>query len=474
MKNEEIAIYLENIIKNTPKIITPKINKILNQRKEFYTLKKYMDNFLDKNTKQRFFIMPGLRGIGKTTIIYQLYDYLLNERKIAKNRILFLNLDRIKDFNNFNIRDYIDYYLQEIQEGYPNLKEPVFIFVDESQYSNNWDLTGKIIFDEDENVFMIFTGFDALNLEASKESARRSLTQPIYPLNFNEYLYLKYNFKIRENSKKILNNLIWTGNINESKKLEKEIKNDIMNKLDIILTKEWNYYLKYGELPFGFNLNKEEIIQQTIDMKNRIIEKDLDLITSINTSNKLYVYKLINMLAIQKPGDISHNTIANTLNKSINNITNLISALEKTHLIFHIEPYGSSKKRTTKSWKYYFLSTQIRSCIYLNIGQATRNPNDFRGLISENLIASTLFKMSKGKYNIFYDSNKNGVDFILNNALGEIVPIEVGSGKKSLKQLKIAINKQNAPYGILISNRTEKITKEDNIINIPLTTFSMM
>ena len=130
--------------------------------------------------------MPGLRGVGKTTIIYQLFSYLLNEKQIPKNRILYLNLENLKDVPNFNIKEYIDVFLKDVNEAYPTVKNQVFIFVDESQYSKNWASLGKIIFDEDKNVFMIFTGSDALNLEYNNDSARRSLKKEIYPLN--EYL----------------------------------------------------------------------------------------------------------------------------------------------------------------------------------------------------------------------------------------------------------------------------------------------
>lgn len=141
--------------------------------------------------------MPGLRGVGKTTIIYQLFSYLLNEKQIPKNRILYLNLENLKDVPNFNIKEYIDVFLKDVNEAYPTVKNKVFIFVDETQYSKNWASLGKIIFDEDKNVFMIFTGSDALNLEYNNDSARRSLKKEIYPLNFAEYLYLKYDIKIQ-------------------------------------------------------------------------------------------------------------------------------------------------------------------------------------------------------------------------------------------------------------------------------------
>ena len=34
--------------------------------------------------------MPGLRGVGKTTIIYQLFSYLLNEKQIPKTEYYIL------------------------------------------------------------------------------------------------------------------------------------------------------------------------------------------------------------------------------------------------------------------------------------------------------------------------------------------------------------------------------------------------
>lgn len=98
-------------------------------------------------------------------------------------------------------------------------------------------------------------------------------------------------------------------------------------------------------------------------MKDRVIEKDLDIIKSFTSPTRLATYKLINILAMKKPGAISYNTLASDLNISIDTVSSIISALEKTHLIFHIEPYGPIESRTRKKWDYYFLSSQVKSCI---------------------------------------------------------------------------------------------------------------
>ena len=148
--DDKIADYILNLLNTTPYLVESGIKeyeKTLNHRIEFFEFKKYIDEFLTKETKNRFFIMPGLRGVGKTTLIFQLYDYLLNEKNISKDRILFLDLDRIKDNPNFDLIDYFDYFIKDVHEAYPIVREPVFIFVDETQYADNWALTGKIIFD---------------------------------------------------------------------------------------------------------------------------------------------------------------------------------------------------------------------------------------------------------------------------------------------------------------------------------------
>ncbi len=214
MENNEKRQYLFNILKTTPDIVEYSIktqDNELNKRNDFFELKNRIDLFLDKDSDARFYIMPGLRGVGKTTILFQLYDYLTTTRGINPNQILYFDLDRLKDQGEFNILDYIDLFIKDInEEAYLN-REPLFIFVDESQYSDNWDHAGKIIFDENKNVFLIFTGSDALNLEYSMDSARCSIKKEIYPLNFSEYLYLKYDCNMPENISQTLFDMIFTA-----------------------------------------------------------------------------------------------------------------------------------------------------------------------------------------------------------------------------------------------------------------------
>lgn len=480
MENENITNYLKNTLKTTPQRVKKGIkknNKTLNKRNSFNTLKNYIDTFIKEDTDNRLFIMPGLRGTGKTTLIYQLYNYLTTKHKINNNQILYLNLDRLKDYADFNLQEYLDLFITDInEEAYLNNK-PLFIFIDESQYSNNWGIVGKIIFDEFPNVFLIFTGSDAINLEHNYDSARRLLKKQIYPLNFQEHLKLKYNTKINDNLSKEFYNLIFTSKTDKIEKIEKKIQNNSFLKIKRNIKKEWIDYIQYEEFPFSLNDNKEDTIEKTILMKNRIIEKDLDIISSFTSKNRLASYKILNILAMQKPGDISSNKLANILDISRNSVNSILEAFEKTQLLFSIKAYGSVTKRERQSREYYFLSTQIKSCICQESGQVISDFNDYMGNLSENHVASLLFKLKQEtgyNFEIFYDSKKGGVDFLLKTLLNNIIPIEVGYGKKTKKQITKAINRYDSEYGIIISNTKNKITKDDNIIHIPLITFSLL
>lgn len=310
------------------------------------------------------------------------------------------------------------------------------------------------------------------------DSARRSLKKEIYPLNFSQYLNLKYNCEMPDNIDKSIFNMIFTGNIEDIASLERTIELNVYNKFERSCDKIWEEYVQYGEFPTSFNKNKEDIIQTTLDMKNRIIEKDMDLVSSLTTATKRFCYSLLNTLALQKPGSLSLQKLSKNLEISKKSVENILEAFMNTHMIFKIEPYGSISKRNRQPWEYYFLSTQMKACIYQHSGQSTRSSGDYFGILAENLVASSLFIMkekTKSDFSIFYDSRKKkNVDFLINTLMGDIIPIEVSKGKKNKRQISDAIRHYGSDYGIVISNTTNRIKKDGDIIFMPLKTFSMM
>lgn len=110
-------------------------------------------------------------------------------------------------------------------------------------------------------------------------------------------------------------------------------------------------------------------------------------------------------------------------------------------------------------------------------GQSKKIFMIFTGSSALNLVASYFFKTKETMnlpHGIFYSPEKGGVDFLLSDIMGEIIPVEVGIGKKGKGQIKRVINKYNSKYGIVVLNATKKITREEDVIFVPMTTFSFL
>lgn len=482
-KEEILREYLLNELSESVDYYNNELTDIdskLNYRFPFINLKNDLDDFLNGNTENRCIILPGLRGIGKTTIILQLCDYLINEKNIDFRRILYLDASELENYLNIGIYEAVNYFITEIhQETLRTIKEPFFIFIDEAQNDEKWAIAGKLLYDKikSDKIFLVFTGSSALNIELNADLARRAKKEQICPMDFGEYLYLKYKIEIPENIKDGLKELIFEGNIYKVSQIEKDIDLNLLGKLEKTLKKEWEYYLLYGEFPYGIKKNTIDIKKFNFQIINKVVQNDLNTIESFTSRTNNIASNLLSLLALQKPGHISQSKLASSLNTSVGTINSILSTLEKTHLIFHIEPYSSAGKRIRKSWKYYFLSPNIKYSLISKVGNVSRDHIACLGILAENLVVSRLLTYKKSKYidfGIFYPTEKEGVDFIINTIDGKVIPIEVGIGKKSKRQIKKAIAKYKSDYGIVISNTTNNIVKEEDIIYLPLTTFSFI
>lgn len=216
-------------------------------------MKDYLDEFIKKPNQNKFFVIPGLRGVGKSTILYQLYDYLSNAKDISSTRILLLDLEPLKYEENININDFCNVFIKDINNEYYLTEKPLFIFIDESQYDIKWDWAGKIVYDENVNVFIIFTCSNALNLSHSADDARRLKKKELYPLNFIEYLEIKHGIDLPKNLTNLMYNSIITGKFDETKELEKEIQIKLSKSISENIDLEWEKYIQYGNLPFALH-----------------------------------------------------------------------------------------------------------------------------------------------------------------------------------------------------------------------------
>ena len=204
-------------------------------------------------------------------------------------------------------------------------------------------------------------------------------------------------------------------------------------------------------------------------MVDKVVRTDMVNIEGINIDTQYLAFQILNFFAFQNSGKVSKGSLSNQFDAKIALITKILNILEKTQLIFHIESFTSSVKRTTKPYEYFFATSSLKHNLALDIGITTfEDETAYLG----TYVASRFHNLN---YNIYYDDNKKkNVDFIVQRGLEQPIPIEVSCGKKNKSQIKHAINSYNSPHGIIISNTTQNIVKEDNIIYIPPETFGFM
>ena len=185
--------YVLSKLAEAPQIVKSHIEedgKKLKYRRAYFKIKKYASEFLrGKKQGNRLIILPGLRGVGKTTILFQIYDYLASTKKIDRDQILYFSTDELKAYLNKRILDVIDVFIREIHKTTPVfIDKELFILIDEAHFDKTWSEAAKIFFDQNKKIFMIFTGSSALNFELNVDVARRAKKEIIYPMNFSEYV----------------------------------------------------------------------------------------------------------------------------------------------------------------------------------------------------------------------------------------------------------------------------------------------
>ena len=449
-------------------------------RKTYFQIKKHIDEFLDGYVENRFLIMPGLRGVGKTTILFQIYEYLRNEKGVDSDRILYLSVDELSTYLGAGILEAIDVFVGEVHETSPvYLEKELFIFLDESHYDKEWSQVGKIVYDQSKKIFLIFTGSSALSLEMNVDAARRIKKEPVFPMNFREYNLLKNNIRYNDDFSRSLMDLIFKGDegsVEDASRKENEMKKTLL-KLNKPVEKEWEDFLLCRDFPFALNIQRSEVYERVFDIVNRVVEKDVFSIKSFNTESRSVISRIITFLALQDPGGTSDAKLATKLGKSPRLIREILNILELTHLVFSVKPYGTAGKVVRKAWKYYFLSPTVNAAIRFKLGKYNRRDRKLLGVLTESLVASYFFRMKETVHRplgIFYDPAKNGVDFLLQTADDGLIPVEVGVGEKDRTQINRAITRYKSEYGIVISNTTSKIKKEGNVIYIPVVTFSFI
>lgn len=484
---KEILRIIENA-KVSPKILETRLKDPIKdveypQRYVFVLLQKYIKDFYSNGTEPRMLGLAGLRGVGKTTLMWQLAKYSYNN--VTKNIFQF-NVNTISSLG-ISILEIIEMLQTEVlKQRFNEYSEPIIFLFDEVHDDENWAKTLKIIYDECRTAFVIATGSSALLINQTADLATRMKVEKIYPFKFTEFVNAKSTFDncpifpTKNVSTSLKQTLFYSETYEHLKNSfsNNNYSNDItkyLQKVEVCFHKSivevLKEYVSYHNIPrYSLYQNKGDIHNSILELVKRIIYEDVAK-TNSNYTGVQYEKLLYRLSASD---EINIDKLSNTLGMKREEIENALNTLDKAELINLISSHSNSiDAKLVKNKKAFFMSPSIRRALLASIYGA-KVPDVARSKMWEDIVMMYLSR-NIGKSMISFSADKESVnpDFIIDTRDCPIV-IEVGNKKTTTKQL--ALYKQTIRYGILINTNATNIDFNDKAqtIILPLSWFLLL
>lgn len=441
-------------------------------------IQKYIRDFLLKSPgTKRWIILPGLRGVGKTTLVAQSYLWLLSQVDDKVN-ILYVSLDEVVEKVGSNLSDLIDEYERLLGVSFEQLEKPTFIFVDEVQTDPKWARTIKFLYDRTPNVFLICSGSSAVHLQMDADiDGRRAVTEKLFPLSFSEYQVLAHDvFPTKDLKNRLIKALYYSTDAPSALKSLKDISLSVDQQWTRYNRNSVTKYLQTGTIPFTLGEADVRQVYTAIDaMVDKIISIDLQ---SLNQFKPETIGALKRLIFILTDCDVmTLDAMWKAVGVSRSQLINMIDALVKAELIIKVPAHGNNITATTNPSKFLFMSPAIRAAFHDIVGLpdtvAAR-----QGKLLEDAAGLHFYRefVTKKTGSITHPFDKDGghCDFILRIGNDHQIAIEFGMGTKSYSQPEKTLKKYGGAYGLVFSNSPLGINGAGNVVTVPLDYFFCM
>ncbi|MFH1721005.1 MAG: ATP-binding protein [Candidatus Altiarchaeota archaeon] len=371
------------------------------RRRLFYTLEKSLDS--------RFMVATvGLRRVGKTTLMYQLIQELL-QRGVAPKHVLYFSFDEAVE----GLHELLEAY--QVQNQIDFRSQRIYIFLDEIQKLPGWQSQVKRHYDLYPKMKFFLSGSESLFLRQGIEESLAGRIQEyvLPPLSFGEFLELKEG---------------------RSPKDLQTVK---------IKTHFREYILKGGfpELTAEKGTDVQSYIRSIV--LDKVIYKDIMTLSNLRDSRLLLT--LLELIAVNPGMYVNYQSLGQQFDCDRRTIKQYIHWLEKSFLVRLLSNYRkASAARLRKDKKAYVSDTGIASCYKTNIDEA------FFGRLVETAVINSI------QTDYFW---KNGKDV---DAVADGRPIEVKYQPKTtahdLRGLRSFMRKFKVDEGYLVTKDEEKTT----------------
>ena len=301
---------------------------------------------------RRFAVLSGMRRVGKTTILYQIMEHLIDEGINPKN-ILYATFDN-PILKLVNVENVLSIY----EAMYP-IEGMKYILLDEIQYTENWELWMKVVYDSRKDIRLIATGSASPVLEkgsADSGTGRWSVLK-IPTMSFYEYC------RLLELDQPVLPEDL---HLSELWNRSPAQLGDLMNQFTP-LKNHFNRYLMVGGFP-ELALSDDDAYAQRMlreDVVDKVIKRDV--LSLFNIRSPLLMEKLFLYLCMNGTEIFNATTAAKELeNTSVTTIESYIKALEMSNLIYLAKPMDVGSKGSLKGKpKIFIADAAIRNAVLM-------------------------------------------------------------------------------------------------------------
>ena len=301
---------------------------------------------------RRFAVLSGMRRVGKTTILYQIIDHLIDKGVNPRN-ILYATFDN-PILKLVNVENVLSIY----EAMYP-ITGTRYILFDEVQYTDNWELWMKVIYDSRKDIRLIATGSASPVLEkgsADSGTGRWSVLK-LPTMSFYEYC------KLLDLELPIIPDDL---RLSELKNMNPAQLGDLFDKFTP-LQKHFNRYLVIGGFP-ELVLSDDDVYAQRMlreDVVDKVIKRDV--LSLFNIRSPLLMEKLFLYLCMNSTEIFNATTAAKELeNTSIVTMESYIKALEMSNLIYLAKPMDVGSKGALKGKpKIFIADAAIRNAVLM-------------------------------------------------------------------------------------------------------------
>jgi hypothetical protein len=421
---------------------------------------------IDQIDDDRILGMIGPRRTGKTTILYQLINKILEN--IKPERILFFTADdpALLPYKDNLFENIIKTFYEDVLMESKRAKK-VYIFIDEIHFLADWELWLKKYYDLKYNIKFIISSSSAIHIQRkSKESlVGRIFDILLLPLSFRDFIALSGKKDIAQYYQKLTFDSLVAEPAIRLLKFDEEC---------IILL---NKYLLYGGFPEAiFNENiylwQEKLIS---DVLRKVLYRDLAELYNVRIPSKLE--ELFVNIAANTSETFSYSSLSRNLGISIEAVINYISYLEAAYLVGELRLYSKTQEKSLRSnRKFFLMDCGLRNAVQRSMSIQGENI----GLLVESVIQKHVYVFAEARgMKTSYFREKGEVDIILHSR-DILLPIEVkyqsSISKSDCKTLVSFMEGEKIDKGILVTRDLldRQVVKGKDVRMVPAWLFLMI